>query len=190
MKALMIAAGAAAMTLAGCATTRDEPPEIAVDPNSPLAAPGYMRMAASSDLFEIESSRLALQRSQNPAVRSFAQMMIDHHTRTTQDLMRCGADAGLPPPPPGLMPHHRDALERLRMAPPGEFDAGYKREQITGHREALALHRNYADRGDNSDLRRCAGATWPIVERHLREAEGLPEWVPPPPAPRRAGERG
>lgn len=186
MKAVWTAAGAVAMTLAGCATTLDPSPRVALDPSSPLVAPGYLRLAASSDLFEIESSRLALQRSRNPAVHAFAQMMIDHHTRTTQDLMRCGADTGLAPPPPGLMPHHRDALDRLRMARPEAFDTGYKREQITGHIEALAVQRNYADRGDTSVLRRCAEALWPIVEGHLRKAEGLPDWAPPPP-PRRAG---
>ncbi len=77
---------AATTALAACATnTADdmaatEPmapaAAAAVDPNSPLAAPNYMAMAASGDQFEIQSSQMALQMSQNPAVQSFARLMI------------------------------------------------------------------------------------------------------------------
>src|SRR3954468_4823152 len=51
---------------------------------TPTKAAQFVPMAASSDLYEIESSRLALERSQSPAIKQFAQMMIDHHTMTTQ----------------------------------------------------------------------------------------------------------
>jgi putative membrane protein len=192
MKALLVAAGAAVL-LAGCASREAEPEPVAmVDPSSPLSAPGYMRMAASSDMFEIESSRLALQRSQNPAVRSFAQMMIDHHTRTTQDMMATAQAAGMTPPPPMMAPHHMEMLDRLRGAPASDFDAAYKREQIAAHQEALMLHRNYAASGDMAPFRDLAGRTVPIIEGHLSQAQGLPEYMSPPPAaaPVRAGERG
>ncbi|MEZ0169776.1 DUF4142 domain-containing protein [Microvirga sp. TS319] len=46
----------------------------------------YRTMAAQSDAFEIASSRLALQRSRNPNVRSFAQEMIRDHGLTSQAL--------------------------------------------------------------------------------------------------------
>lgn len=193
MKPVLVAIGAATL-LAGCATTRNDiPPPPAADPMSPLSAPGFMAMAASSDLFEIESSRLALQRSQNPAVRAYAQMMVDHHTRTTADLMATARAAGLNPPPPQMLPPQMAALDRIRMAGPAEFDATYKREQISGHQMALDLNRNYAAQGDVAGLRDAASRTVPIIESHLSQAQGLPDYAPPPapPAPpARAGERG
>lgn len=192
MKALLAAVSAAAL-LAGCSSTTaetDPVPMATLDPSSPLSAPGYMHMAASSDMFEIESSRLALQRSQNPAVRSFAQMMIDHHTRTTGDLMATAQATGMTPPPPGMMPHHRAMLDRLSAAGPNDFDAAYKREQLAAHNEALTLHQNYASQGDMRAFRDFASRTVPIIQSHLSQAQGLPEWTPAPPAPTRAGERG
>jgi putative membrane protein len=39
------------------------------------------------DRFEIGSSRLALERAQNPEVKSFARQMVEDHTRTTQQRM-------------------------------------------------------------------------------------------------------
>ena len=46
----------------------------------------YRMMAAQSDAFEIASSQLALERSRNPAVRRYAQNMIQDHAMTSQAL--------------------------------------------------------------------------------------------------------
>src|SRR3712207_8417473 len=51
---------------------------------TPTERGAYVRMAAASDLFEIQSSQLALQNAQRPEVRQFAQMLITHHTQTTR----------------------------------------------------------------------------------------------------------
>ena len=46
----------------------------------------YRMMAAISDSFEIQSAQLALERSRDPAVRRFANMMVRDHSMTTQAL--------------------------------------------------------------------------------------------------------
>lgn len=199
MKPIWAAVGALGL-LAGCAQTTAEEPAAAAaaaDPNSPLAAPGFMAMAASSDQFEIQSSQMALQMSQNPQVRAFAQTMIDHHSRTTAELTQIAQANGLTPPPPVLMPNHQAMLDRLRAAPPGQFDAAYKQEQVMSHQEALTLMQNYASQGDLAPLRDFATRTTPIIQQHLQQAQTLPEMsmmAPPPapytPPPARAGERG
>ncbi len=198
----MMAAAAAFALLGGCMTPADEmaAPAAAADPMSPLAAPGYMQMAASSDMFEIESSRMALQMSRNPAVRSFAQMMLDDHMRTSNELMAAAQQIGLPSPPPQMAPHHLQMLDRLRNVPLADFDRAYKAEQIMAHEEALTLHRNFAAQGDAPALRAVAARAVPVVEMHFGHARNLPDHVAAPmpqhhqhqPAPeiRRSGERG
>ena len=206
MKALIAALLAgSALSVAGCTTpmTGMEPEgrALAADAMSPLSAPGYMQMAASSDLFEIESSRMALQMSRNQAVRSFAQTMINDHSRTSSEMTSVAQQIGLDPPPPQMLPHHQDMLQRLREVPLADFDRAYKAEQIAAHEEALTLHRNYADRGDVDPFRTLAARAAPIVEMHLGHARSLPEYAaapapepyypePAPPIRRRAGERG
>jgi len=123
--ALVFAAAGTAALATGCATRPDPvPPVPIVDPASPLAAPTYMRMAASGDLFEIQSSQLALQMSSNPAVRGFAQMLISDHTRMSSQMISAAQSAGLMPPPPALEPHHQQMLDQLRMAAPGSRRSG------------------------------------------------------------------
>lgn len=198
MKAILVALSTVA-ALAGCSSNGEDvqgPPPMA-DSMSPLSAQGYMAMAASSDLFEIESSRLALQQSQNPAVRQFAQMMITDHTRSTQELTSTAQSAGLNPPPPSLLPPQQAALDRVRSASSMDFDATYKREQIAAHQQALALHQNYAASGDNTALRGVASRVAGVVQNHYSMAQSLPEYsAQPQPMQQqpeqvqRAGERG
>jgi putative membrane protein len=146
----------------------------AVDPNSPLFHPMYMSMSASSDQFEIQSSQLALQASQNQAVRNYANLMIAHHQATTANLVSAAQSAGLTPPPPTLLPMHAQMLQQLQAAGTGAaFDAAYKQAQIMSHQEALNLQTNYASGGDVPALRQVAGATAPIVQQHLASAQTL-----------------
>jgi putative membrane protein len=168
----------------------------AVDPSSPLAAPTYMAMAASSDMFEIQSGQMAQQLSQNPAVRGFGSVLVAHHQHTTAQLAAAAQSAGLPPPPPTMMPNHQAMLEQLRAAGPN-FDVAFRDVQIAAHQEALTLHQNYASGGDVPALRTVAGAAVPIVQQHLVVAQGLNVTPIAPPAPppmvqpgTGAGERG
>lgn len=195
MKTLLTST-AAALLLAGCSTTADEPPPApapAVAANGmPILALGYMEMAASGDLFEIESSRIALQRSPDPTVRSFAQMLINDHTRLSQTMMDTARSAGLTPPPPAMLPHHQEMLQRLQTAAPNSFEAAYRNEQIVAHQEALTLHQTYAAQGDNPALRSVAASAAPVIQSHLSHAQSLPQtsYLPPVTPPAAAGERG
>jgi putative membrane protein len=197
MRKLAILCGGAAL-LAACQSTPPPPPPppppAAVDLSNPLLAPGYVAQAASSDQFEIQSSQLALQASQNPAVQNFANMMIADHTRSSQMVAAAAQSAGVPVPPPTLLPAQQSALDQLRSSGTGpSFDMAYKNAQISAHQQALTLHQNYATQGDVTALRNVAAQIVPIVQSHLQAAEALnvaPPPPPPAPPPRRAGERG
>jgi len=197
MKKFAIVFGGAAL-LAACQTNPPAPPApppVAVDPNNPLMAPGYIATAGSSDQFEIQSSQLALQMSQNAQLRNLANMLIADHTRSTQMVVGAAQSAGIAPPPPALLPQHQALLDQLRASGSGPaFDQAFKQIQIQAHTDALALHQNYAASGDVPALRTVAGQIVPVVQTHLNQLQMLnvtPLAPPPPmPAPGRSGERG
>jgi putative membrane protein len=196
MRKLAILLGGA-LVLAACQTTPppSPPPPPAPDLNNLLLAPGFLAHAGSGDQFEIQSSQLALQASQNPAVRNFANLMISDHTRMSQTMLLAAQSAGITPPPPALLPEQQAALDQLRSAGTGpSFDMAYKSAQITAHQGALSLMQGYAASGDVPALRTAASQAVPIVQMHLSQAQMLsvsaPAPPPPPPPPGRAGERG
>jgi len=187
---------AGAIALAACSSKPPPAPPPPVDLNNPLMAPGFMAQAASGDQFEIQSGQLALQMSQNPAVRNLANMLIADHTRSTQMVVAAAQSAGLTPPPPAILPQHQALLDQERAAGSGPaFDMAFRDIQIQAHQQALTLHQNYAASGDAPALRTVAGQIVPVVQTHLNALQSMNVAPPPPPPmaappPKRAGERG
>jgi putative membrane protein len=200
MRILAILLLGGAMTVAACANNPPPPPPAppaaAVDPNNPLFAPGFLAQAGSANQWEILSSQLALQASQNAAVRNYANLLISDHTRLGAQVTAAAQSAGLTMPPPGLLPAQQTALDQLRAAGTGpSFDMAYREAQIDAHNQAIALMQNYSTGGDVPALRSAAAGAIPMMQMHLQQAQMLNVAPPPPPpmtAPteRGAGERG
>lgn len=175
MRNLLIVAAASTALLAGCADMgMGADAGVDASANAGVAADvtpeektAFTRMAASSDLFEIQSSQLALTNAQNPAVRQFAQMMITDHTAMSQQLMAAASAAGVPAMTPQLLPMHAEMLATLQAGGAAGFDNRYARAQLQAHEMALALHSNYAKGGDAQALRTVAAAATPKVQQHL-----------------------
>jgi putative membrane protein len=128
------------------------------------AAADYVAASGSIDLFVIRSSELALERSSSRRVRDFAAAMIEAHKGTSAQLSLAGRRLNLLPAA-ALRPSEQQRLDALGQA--ADFDATYVRQQRLIHQQALALHQDYAARGQSATLRAVALATAPIMRRHL-----------------------
>jgi putative membrane protein len=131
-----------------------------------VRAPGYVRQAGASDLYERTSSELML-RSRNPEIRRYATMMIRDHRRSTAEVTAAARASGVRPMPPRLMPRQARDIAALRAARGPDRDRLYLEQQRMAHREALELHRTYAQAGDARPLRRVATTVVPVVQHHL-----------------------
>jgi putative membrane protein len=172
----LISSAAAAALLSACATPA--PPEPVYVPAPVVAAPMLSQVgmdcvirASATDMYEIEAGRLALQMSQNASVRSFAQMMIDHHTQTSAQMGAALQSINMAPPPAQLTPDLTNRLNLLRTAGTG-FDAMYLQDQVVAHQEALALHQACAANA-GPPVAAVSAAAVPIVQSHLNQAQAL-----------------
>lgn len=134
-------------------------------------ARSFVDSASISDLYEVASSELALERASSEAVRSAARMMVDEHMATTRQLRGLiGHDPDLVPP--STMDARRHGMiEHLIHA--DDFDRTYLDQQVLAHQEAVTLMHSYRDGGDNEALRGFAADVAPIVERHLGHMKAL-----------------
>jgi putative membrane protein len=164
---IALVGSAMALGVAGCMTpTASAPPPMAV-----TSAAEFVPTAVSSNLLEIESSRLALQRARDPEVRRFAQRMIRDHNLATRRMATVVRRAGLPMPPPAMIPRHQQMVVSLQTA--SDFDSAYMGAQIMAHQEAVALFSSYGSNGDVPQLAAFARQTLPNLEMHLQHAQSL-----------------
>jgi putative membrane protein len=131
------------------------------------AAPEYVMKSGAGDLYEINSSQIVLQTTQDPKIKSFANMMIKHHMKTTATVTAAAKKAGMNPPPPALDAPKADMINQLYMASGTDRDKLYLQQQKMSHDEALALQQTYAKDGDTPQLRRAAAKAVPIVKSHI-----------------------
>jgi putative membrane protein len=134
----------------------------------------FVPAAIISDMYEIEAGRIAVERTTNAELRQFAQRMIDHHTKASNDFRAALKQGNVAAPANLALDERRQGLiDNLRQASAQDFDTVYRNQQVAAHEEALALHRTYAENGDNQALRAAATAMVPIVEQHLADIRRL-----------------
>ena len=128
---------------------------------------GVLRTVASSNLFEIESSRLALARSRSNAIKEFADRMVGDHTRAANRVRQILGEMGASLPPLMLEPPHQQKLDALKTVDNPQFDKAYVEAQYIEHVEAIAVVREYARSGDNERLKGLAAEALAVLQSHL-----------------------
>jgi putative membrane protein len=134
----------------------------------------FANTAAASDAFEISSSQLARTSAHAPAVKSFANRMIEAHTASTSQL-KAAAAAAKPAitPNPALSADQQQMLDGLKGKTGADFDKAYVQAQVAGHQATLDALRNYSANGDVPQLKALATKMIPTVTAHLNMAKGL-----------------
>jgi putative membrane protein len=134
----------------------------------------FTTKAAASGDFEIQSSQLALNKSQNADIKAFAQMMVDDHTKAAQELAAAAAAQGgvtLPSAPDAAA---ATKLQQLQAASDADFDKLYVQMQTEGHVDAVALFSGYAQNGPAGALKDFASKTLPTLQHHYEHVLALP----------------
>lgn len=141
---------------------------------SSTTAQGFADTASASDMFEIESSKLAQTMAKDAAVKDFAAMMVKDHTQSTADLKAAAAKADPAVTPAGRMTAAQQADLAALKGATTNFDALYAQKQVAAHSATLGVLQRYAESGDAAPLKAFAAKTAPVVSRHLDAARKLP----------------
>ena len=138
----------------------------AADRALPTDAQGFATAVAASDLYEIESSRLALQKSASAGVKEIAQMLVREHQASSAQLRTAAQAAGVTVAP-ALDSEKQGMVDALRAASGDEFDQLYMSQQRLAHAKSLMLLQSYAQSGDNEALKQFASKTQAAIEFHI-----------------------
>ncbi len=130
----------------------------------------FMTKAAQSDMTEIQTSKLALQKSQDKTVRAFAQHMIQAHTDSSQQLMQIAKAKGFTLPK-DVGPDNRPLLTKLKQISGKNFNRAYMQGQVQAHTKTQAEYQKYLKQGQDPDLQGFASKISPVVAEHLEMAQ-------------------
>jgi len=159
--------------LASAAPVLAQTPPPSPPPEARNNAGEYVKAVITGDLYEINSSQIALQKSQNAKIRQFASKLIKDHTKTMAKTMEVAAENGLNPSPPVLDGKFTASINELQTASAADFDRLYLGQLIPAHRAAFGLSSYYANAGDDPKLRRSAKKRSGPINRHLSAANKL-----------------
>ena len=144
------------------------------------STPDFVEKVAMSDMYEVQAGKLAADKGQSEAIKTFAQQMVDAHTKTTEELTGIVKSKNLKVDlPTSLDAKHQKLLDDLKNASAEDFDKTYAEQQVDAHQEAVDLFKNYASHGDDADLKQFAQKTLPTIEHHLADAKKLATGSPP-----------
>jgi len=143
------------------------------DNQAPMSAATFIERARAGNAFEIESSRLAADKATQPALKTFARLMIDDHSRADKRLAGLAADRGQTEAPVTMEPRQQRSMESLQNATGAEFDRLYASAQLEAHQMAVQLYQSYAETGTDEKLRAFARETLPVLQGHLKQIQNL-----------------
>lgn len=130
-----------------------------------------MRDIAHANISEIAAGKLALEKSQSDDVKSFAQKMIDDHTKAQQELQTLADSKGVKLPTEPDAKHK--ALTKVMAGLKGEaFDKRYlKQGGLNDHENTHKLLTRVQDKAKDADLKAYAAKTIATVDQHLTLAQ-------------------
>lgn len=133
----------------------------------------FVKLVAISDMFEIESSKLAAQKGDD-ATKAFANHMVTDHTKTSTELKALVTSGKVQAELPAQIDSsHQSKLEKLQGLTGADFNKQYQSDQVDAHKEAISLFERYSKGGEIQDLKAWAATTLPTLRGHLQMAENL-----------------
>jgi putative membrane protein len=131
------------------------------------ATKDFVEKAALGGLFEIQMGRLAQGRTDNIDISRFAQRMISEHG-DANNALKMTAKAGAPDVElPAVLDAARKAkIDAMSKMKGEDFDAAFVTSQSEAHFEAVKLFTDYAEAGDQPELKKYAADTLPVLKAH------------------------
>lgn len=133
----------------------------------------FVKEVAISDMFEIQSNKLASDKG-NADEKNFASVMVTDHSKTIAELKSMVSGGKVKAElPTALDRSHQSKLDKLKGESGKDFSGDFDSMQVSAHKDAVNLFERYSKGGDNADLKAWAGKTLPTLKHHLEMAQNL-----------------
>lgn len=132
----------------------------------------FLEKSSQGNVTEVETAKLALKKSQNPEVRSFAQRMIKDHQTLGKKMAPFIAQAGLKPSY-SLNTEHQHLYNELNEASGQDFDHKYVEAMVKDHHEDLKEFHDEANSTNDPKLKVAVASGEQVIAEHTQMIEGI-----------------
>jgi len=133
----------------------------------------FLKDASEANNAEVEASKIAVAQSGSADVKTFAQLMIDDHTKAEGELTGLAGQKGVKVSDKPSMAQ-RASIELLSKRKGSSFDQHYAESiGVKAHQDTIKLFQKEADKGDDADVKAWAAKMLPALTHHLELAQNL-----------------
>jgi len=141
-----------------------------------IDADDFVEDASAAGVAEIETAKLALEKSTAADVKAFAQSIIKDHTAANRELATIASKKKLKVATEAELLNKAKAAV-LKQREGESFNAAYANNQVSAHKDAIELFKK-ASVSPDAELASFAVATLPKLEHHLHVAQELAKTYP------------
>ena len=135
----------------------------------------FIQEAAESGMFEVQVAQLATTKASDPAVKSFAGMLVEQHSTANNELVQLANSkkVELSAAPPRSK---RRDVENLGKLTGNEFDRRFMREVgIKVHEKDIKKFEKASESAKDPELKAWIDKTLPRLREHLAQAQKMPQ---------------
>ena len=132
--------------------------------------------AANGGMMEVQLGTLALTKATSPDVKSFAQMMVDDHTKANNELKSLAQQKNITLPST-LDNEHQRKFDNLNEKTGTDFDKEYMDLMVKDHKEDVRKFEDEGEDGKDADLKSWASGKVATLRHHLEEAQRIQDAV-------------
>jgi putative membrane protein len=133
----------------------------------------FLKEAAQSGVAEVNMAKLGTQKAQDPAVKEFAQKLVDDHSKLNDQLKECASKKGITLSTQ-VDSKHQQMIDHLSGLSGAEFDKAFATHMVQGHKKGIAKYKKAAESSD-TEIRDLAKKALPTLQEHLKTAQ---QWAP------------
>jgi len=141
-----------------------------------IDADDFVEDASAAGVAEIETAKLALEKSTAADIKTFAQSIIKDHTAANRELATIASKKKLKVATEAELLNKAKAAV-LKQRDGESFNAAYANNQVNAHKDAIELFKK-ASVSPDAELASFAVATLPKLEHHLHIAQELAKTYP------------
>lgn len=136
----------------------------------------FVTKAADSGMSEVQLAQLAAQKATNPEVKSFAQKLVDDHSKVNSELMSIASTKNVKIDKDDGKDR---AYKRLDGKSGSDFDQEFVEHMIDEHEKDVKLFEKAANDAKDSEVRAFAAKHVDHLRQHLQTAQGLRQTIMP-----------